>query len=150
MIRAEHAVGVGESGVGGCEFRIELDGALEILARLVHCGRQPQPPEVAAAQVELIGIHVGGATLHPCLLGTAHELHLEHLDDRRGDLVLDGEYVFHLAVVALRPQVVAVGDVDQLGGDAQPVAGAPHAALQHRGYVERRADLADVLAFAFE
>src|SRR5262249_41394337 len=67
-----------------------------------------------------------------------------------GDLVLDGEDVRQLAVVRLRPEVVAVGDVDQLGADPQPVAGLADAALQDGADAELFADLADVLVAALE
>ena len=48
-----------------------------------------------------------------------------------GDLVLHGEDVAELPVVAFSP-VMATGDcVDELGADSQPLAGAAHAAFQH-------------------
>ncbi len=52
-------------------------------------------------------------------------------DDGGGDLVLDGEDVGELAVVALGPDVAVGRGVDQLDGDAHPVAGLAHAALDH-------------------
>ncbi len=43
---------------------------------------------------------------------------LQLLQDGGGDFVLDGEHVVQFAVVGFRPQVEAVVDLDQLGGDA--------------------------------
>ena len=43
------------------------------------------------------------------------------------DLILQGENVFQLAVVALRPEVIARLRFDKLGGDAHAVASFPHA-----------------------
>ena len=64
--------------------------------------------------------------------------------DRARDLVLHVEDVLQLAVVALGPELEAVARVDQLHGDADAVARAAHAALEHRRDAElvgdRRAD----------
>ena len=71
-------------------------------------------------------------------LKVLYESDLQLARDGRGDLVLDGEHVAHLSVVALGPQVVAVGHLDQLRRDAQSVPGLAHAALEHRVDVELR------------
>ena len=47
------------------------------------------------------------------------------------DLILNREDVRHFAVVALGPEMVSVGGLDQLRGDADAVTGAAHAAFQH-------------------
>ena len=46
-----------------------------------------------------------------------------------GDFVLDGQYILHLAVVALGENVVAVQGVDQLGRDPHLVSGLANAAF---------------------
>ena len=55
----------------------------------------------------------------------------QRLRDVAGDLVLHLEHVLELAVVTLRPHRRAGAGLDQLGGDAQPVAGPPQRAAQH-------------------
>ena len=67
-----------------------------------------------------------------------------------GDLVLNREDVSHFAIVPLGPEMVAVGDVDELCGDANPPAGAPHATLEHRGDVELLTDAAEIEVLALE
>ena len=57
----------------------------------------------------------------PEILGGV-ELRLDRRDHGLGDLVLHGEHVGEIAVVALRPEVTAGGDVDELGRDADMVA----------------------------
>ena len=52
-------------------------------------------------------------------------------DDGLRDLVLQGEDVGQVAVVAVGPDVVAGRAVDQLGGDPHPAAGLAHAAFEH-------------------
>ena len=75
---------------------------------------------------------------------------LEGIHDGRGDLVLDREDVLQLAVVLFGPEVIAVGDIDQLRRDAQPVTRFLHASLEHRLHVELAADLPDVFGLPFE
>jgi hypothetical protein len=64
--------------------------------------------------------------------------------DTLGDLVLDGEDIFELAVVALRPALIAVLDVDQLHVDPEAIAGLAHAALENRGDTQAPSHGADV------
>ena len=78
------------------------------------------------------------------------EVDVEPFDDGEGDLVLDGEDVLGAPVVTLRPEVVAGRHVDELGGDAQLVAGFPDAALEDGADVQALADLPDVLGLALE
>jgi hypothetical protein len=61
--------------------------------------------------------------------------------DLAGDVVLDGEDVIELTVVARRPHVLFRAGVDELGGDANPGARLPHAALQCHASPEGAADL---------
>ena len=49
---------------------------------------------------------------------SGRQLDLQRVRDRRGDVVLDLEDIRQLAVVALGPEVTAVGSRDQLRGDA--------------------------------
>ncbi len=78
------------------------------------------------------------------------QLELEGCDHRPGDLVLDSEHVGELAVVGLRPQVIAVGRVDELRGDADLIARLAHAALEHGGDVQLVRDVAHILVLALE
>ena len=68
-------------------------------------------------------------------------VNLQRLDDAVRDLVLQREDVGQVAVVAVRPQMRAVGGVDELRGDAHPVAGAADRALQHRRHAEVAPDV---------
>ena len=69
-------------------------------------------------------------------------------DDGRGHLVLDGEDVLEVAVVSFRPEVVSGGAVDELGGDADPVARLAHAAFEHVAHAELPGDGAHVHGLA--
>ena len=64
------------------------------------------------------------------------ELRFDGGDNALGDLVLDGEDVGEVAVVALCPDVVAGRRVDKLRGDAQALAGLAHAAFEHVAHAE--------------
>ena len=72
------------------------------------------------------------------------ELRLDRGDDGLGDLVLHREHVGEVAVVALRPDVAAGGDVVELRRDAHAVAALAHAALDHIADAELLGDLLHV------
>jgi hypothetical protein len=78
------------------------------------------------------------------------QLEAERRDHGFGDLVLHREHVGELAVVGLRPEVVAVGGIDEPGGDAHLVAGLAHAAFEQRSDVELLADAPHILVLSFE
>jgi hypothetical protein len=126
---------VGQSGIGERVIRIVRDRLLEVSRRLPDAFAVAPVPEIPAAQVEVVRLHAGGRGLH------AHELALQRLGDRAGDLVLDGEDALQLAVVGLRPEMESVLDVDQLRGDAQGVSLAAHRAFQERVHAQVGADL---------
>ena len=62
----------------------------------------------------------------------------------------DGEDVFHLAVVGVRPKMVAVRGLDELRGDAQFVTSLGDAAFEQMTHVQELANFLDVLVLAFE
>ena len=78
------------------------------------------------------------------------ELHLQRRDDGPRDLVLHREDVGDLPVVGLRPEVVTVAGVHELGGDADLIAGLADASLEHGCDVELLRDGAHVLVLALE
>src|SRR5262245_42524222 len=100
-------------------------------------------PVVASLQVQLVRLLIVG-TAFDGGPGLARERWRDRLDDRFDDLVLDGEHVSHLAVVALGPDVIAVGDVDELSGDAQPVPGLADAAFEYGRDAQFLADVSNV------
>lgn len=100
-------------------------------------------------------MHVGACDVAPggkigrCLVPRQASLRKEDLRPERGhdilsDLVLDGEDVGRLAIVALSPVMVAGCRVNELCGYAQAVAGLPHASLENVADAELAADLPDI------
>ena len=96
--------------------------------------------QVTALQEQLVRVGVVGVALSTAALRVAEQLHLQRSDDRQRDLVLQLEDIAHLAVVALGPHLIAVGGVDELHRDAQPVTGPPDAALEHAVDAKRLGD----------
>ena len=103
-----------------------------------------------APQVVVVGSHVLCAHFLDLLLLTLAEDDLEGLHDCLRDVVLNGEHVFHLAVVPLGPQMIAICDVHQLGRDPKPVAHLAHAALEHRRDLQLAPDVSHILALPLE
>ena len=97
-----------------------------------------------AAQVVVVGVQafrrlaLGALDLGP------FELRRDRADDAFRDLVLQFEDVVERAFEALRPEMRAGRGVDQLPGDAHPVAGLAHAAFQHVAHAKLAADLLHV------
>ena len=69
------------------------------------------------------------------------KLRLDRGDDGFGDLVLHREHVGEVAVVALRPEMAAGGDIVELRRDAHAVAALADAALDHIADAELLGDL---------
>ena len=69
---------------------------------------------------------------------------------RPRDLVLHREDVAGRPLVGLGPEIEPLAHAHQVDGDAEPVVGLAHAALEHGGDVEPAAGLAGVLAPALE
>jgi hypothetical protein len=104
----------------------------------------PHSDMVVGPQDEVVDGHVGDRPA-----GRAYDLGgRDPLGQSRHDglhhLVLDGENVLQVPVVALRPDVIARCGVDQLGGHPDTLAAAPHAAFDHVAHAELAADLRDV------
>ena len=72
------------------------------------------------------------------------QVRLDRRRDAAGDLVLHGENVAELAVVSFGPVMAAGRRIDELRGDAQPVAGPAHAAFEHVAHAERARDFLHV------
>src|SRR3979490_1098438 len=99
---------------------------------------------VSGPQVMVIGQPRRGRLGERALgLGLAH-MTRKHPHDRSGDLVLNRKSVLDLAVVAPGPAMGAGGGVDQLGADADAVAGAANAALQDVARAKLAPDLTHV------
>src|SRR5690349_23492693 len=82
--------------------------------------------------------------------GRSGKLHVQRRGDGCRDLVLHGEYILHLTVVTLRPEMAAVGRRDQLRADANAITDAAHASFENRRHTQRFGYLADVDLFASE
>ena len=99
-------------------------------ASLVVLARRAVMQHLAGQHV-FVRRHVGGGLALRPIVARRLDPPGQRRDDRRGHLVLDGEDVLELAVVALGPDVPVGDRIDQLHGDADPVARLAHAALDH-------------------
>src|SRR3984893_17727517 len=107
-------------------------------------------PEETAFQIQLISFSVRRLQLEERLVAATGQAQLQRGHDRSGDVVLDSKHVLHLAVEPLRPEAETVGDLDELGSDAELGAHPAEAAFQHRLHTKGVSDLADVFVAAFE
>ena len=134
----DHPADVADAGVRQREVRVELDRLLEHLQGEVEV---LAPGVAAPAQVVVVGLQVLGRLARDRLLFLRRQGDAQRLRDAARDLVLDGEHVLELAVVALGPRRVAGAGLDELRRDPEAVAGAADAPLEHVRRVELLADL---------
>ena len=83
-----------------------------------------------------VGLDVVSRGLRNCLLFLRKQANFQLIDDGLGDLVLDGEDVGQVAVVAVGPDVPAGYSVNQLPGDPDPLARLSDASLEQIFYPE--------------
>src|SRR5262245_41255236 len=65
-----------------------------------------------------------------------------------GDHVLNRRNVFKCAIVAVRPNLMTIGCIDQLRCNANTISGLAHATLKHVAHTEFTTDLAHIDRFA--
>jgi hypothetical protein len=77
---------------------------------------------VFPAQEVIISVQRAGSFAACSLQGRRLNPFRQHRDDALRDFVLNGEQVFKIAIITLRPQVLAASRVDQLSADANSLA----------------------------
>ena len=141
IVEEQEGVAVRDARVGARVHGVEFHGLGEHAPRQLVVRLRVPVKELAAAQVIGVRLDVVGRRLRDRLALLRQQLDLELLDDRVGDLVLDGEDVGQVAVVAVGPDVPAGLAVDELAVDPHLRAGLADAALQHELDVEFLADV---------
>ena len=71
------------------------------------------------------------------------QLNLQRVDDGTRDRLLQVEYVGELSLVRVRPQLIAVGRIDEERGHADPASHFPNAALEDDIDVQSLRDFID-------
>ncbi len=143
ITRLQH-VGLGETGVRATEIRIAGNRLLIQIDRLRQIRGTALPHPVVRAQEQHVGLDVRRRRRRE---PRARRQRVDQTSGNGGGkLVLHLENVRHAAVVSLRPLLQSRVCIDQLCGDAQTIAVAFDAALQHRPRVELSPDATEVLA----
>src|SRR5205823_3672597 len=101
-------------------------------------------------QIELVCLGIVGPALLDRLLLLGQELQLQRLDNRLRDFVLEGKYVFEVAIVALGPDVAPRRAIDQLRCDPHSSARLPYTALEDVANLELPRDLRHIDMLALE
>ena len=147
-VGAERDVRVGQPGICHAVAWVPLDGIFEALDALLELVFGPLVPVITTFEIGRVGVEI--ARVRRDERDSRRQLALECLDDRRGDLVLHGEHVLHVAIEAFGPEMIAVPGVDQFDRDPQPVVVLSHASVQDGRDIERATDLADVACLPLE
>src|SRR5215468_2290976 len=75
---------------------------------------------------------------------------LQPLCNRVGNLFLNCEYVLQFPVVLLRPQMVSICDIYQLGGNPETISRSPDTPLENSSHIKLLADSAQIRILALE
>ena len=106
--------------------------------------------ELAAAEIVVVSLNVRSRLALDRFLFAFAQDHSQRFHDRLRDVVLNLEYVLYLAIIPLRPQMISIGDIHQLGCDSQLVAELSHAAFEHCRDFQFSSYLTDVLVLSLE
>ena len=115
--RPQPAMGQCEVGPTARKLRIQFRCTPEQVRGHLHAVLSLAPKVESTHQIQLIGIDVVGGSPSDVRALLRSQLDLERSDDGMRDLVLHGEDVAELPVIAFRPQVMAGPSVDQLRGN---------------------------------
>ena len=135
---------------------IDIDGFLEVTLAIDQSLAGHLVQFITSFQVEVVSLEILRAPPDQRLRGShlagrmLRQPDPERCDHGLRDLILNREDVGHFAIEAFAPELVAVGDTDQLHRDSHAIPALAHAALQHRRHVQRLADLAHVVVLSAE
>ena len=141
---------VGYAAVRESLSGIELDRTLEHLHREFHRPATVLMKELTPAQIVLVCFDVRRRNLFDCFLFVIGENDAQCGDDIRGYLVLNGEYVFELAIVPLRPELRVVSRIDELRSYAKTLARLANASLEYRSNLQLSRNLTNVFVSSLE
>src|SRR5262249_11468833 len=119
----------------------DFDGAGKHLAGEIIAAAAKLIEELAAAEVVVVSLDVGRGRLGDGFFFAFGEHDLQGGGNTLGDLVLDGEQIFDLAVGTLSPGRMTGAGLHELRSNAQAVSAAPQAAAQDVGSADLLADL---------
>ena len=123
-----------EPGIDLDRSRIHLQGTL--VAMLDTAMKEASP-----AQVVLVSQNVLARSRPDGRLFLRAQRFHQRLGDALGDFVLNGEDLLQFLVEALRPDVIAICNIDQLSSDTNLVFGLPDTAFEHCRDAELLMDL---------
>ena len=130
------------------KLRVELDGSFEMRLRALHELRCDLLSVVQGLQIVLVRGKFGRIPPKGC--GRGGQRDLQCRSDCCSNVILNCENIAHLPVVALRPEMAAVGGGDELGGDADATAGFSNAAFEDIGHAKGFSNSSDIFVLAFE
>src|SRR4030095_10333505 len=123
IVKRQCNVRVRQAGVTESKIRIAIDALLKLLDSLFNSVWSALVPKIAASQVKFVGFEIlSWFLIHTLFLFTEQtdfqcQGHvLRHFAAHRKDIL-------HLAVVSVRPKMIAVRSLNELRGDAQFIAG---------------------------
>ncbi len=104
----------------------------------------------ACLQIQIISGEIFRIALDELNLLIAGQLYFQLVDNRSGNIDLNGKHVAQLAIIFSRPELKAIIDAGELRGEAQPISRFAHTPFQHVADIELFAGRANILLFAFE
>jgi hypothetical protein len=109
-----------------------------------RCRSWYEATSAGARAGRVVGLHIDFALPGRPVFLFRRQLELERRNDLLGEFVLNGEDVSEVAIEAIGPDMRTALSVDELAGNADPVARLPHAAFQYIAHAEIAANLLHV------
>src|SRR5262245_13906534 len=131
---------VGEIGERQGVGRIALQQVFDDTDRLEAICTRKSPDMPVRAHHPLLLAELGYVLALRALNFSGHDARRDGANDAVGNLILHNENIFERTVVAVSPDMVTGGGVDELCRDTRAVSGLPYAALEHISHAELAAD----------
>src|SRR5687767_4774625 len=153
LLRAREAVvrrqvqSVGKSGVCETERLVEIDRPLKMADRFDDITAEAVEEN---AGLEEFFICLDARRRRPDEIAAPAKCQSELRCDGCSDLLLHGEHVGQLPVELLRPEVIAVRNLYELCGDAQPISRLADTSFEHVCDVQLFSDRCELLLHSLE
>src|SRR5579863_6220511 len=128
-VGSKHDIRVGNPGVSRSVTGIQRDRLLEVFKSLLLAFLRSLAPVIPPLQIGLISLGIHSPTARQSSQLLRRQLDLYFIGDGLGNVVLQGEDVPQVALVALSPYVSVSGREDELRRDFHTIPGTLHRAL---------------------
>lgn len=149
-LKTEQNMTVGQTGISQRIARLQANRLLAKRDALPQARLGAFVQIKARLQIQIISREIFRIALDELRVLITGQLHFQLVDNRTGNVILNGKHVAQLAIILSRPELKAIFDAGELSGETQLAACFAHAPFQGMADIKLFADRADILLFALE